>query len=153
MRAGSKRGRIIALASCAALFAGLGGCERTTAWEWSPDHGHGAVVGPGDRPMHPAGTPHADAVDPGVAVFARSGVPGSAEGLAYRRDASIPSRAADALPDRLAWPEASRADLGRTRSVRTSRSADRWVYPDTRRDTRRGHSRRGGPVYPPYRGW
>lgn len=109
---------------------------------WAPSPG---VEGsPGTASLH--SWPEADRraperTDPGVAVFARPGFHAEHAPETARRDGLINARAPDALPDRLAWPEAARPDLRSTRSITTSRTPERWVYPTTQRDQRRRHHR------------
>lgn len=122
----------------AGLLTGCGQSSRAWVWTGSPgDEGTPAGLGPG----LPARAESRAAVDPGVAVFGRSAFLADHAPEDARRDSRISARAADALPDRLAWPEAARPDLRHTRSVTTARNADRWVYPDTHRDApRRRHT-------------
>ncbi|MCC5824219.1 MAG: hypothetical protein LAT64_12590 [Phycisphaerales bacterium] len=146
-----RKSSFAALACAAALIAP--GCGGASAWTWSDPpayHTNDAA------PMHPHRFASEDRVDPGVAVFAQSGFVRDDRPEATRRDDTIAARSPEALPDRLGWPREARPDLRRTRTVRTGRTAETWVYPDARRDTirsRHGVYRHGGPVYPPYRGW
>lgn len=126
-----------------AAMAMLTGCGQTSqVWVWAPSpgvEGSPADVDPQTRPDSDRRTP--DRTDPGVAVFARPGFHAEYRPETARRDALISARAPDALPDRLAWPEAARPDLRSTRSLTTSRTPERWVYPTTRRDhTHRRHT-------------
>ncbi len=120
-----------------ALAGLLSGCGQSSqVWVWtgaSGDEGMPAGLGPSlsTRPEPRA------AIDPGVAVLGRSAFQADHAPEQNRRDIRINARTADALPDRLAWPEAAQPDLRNTRSMTTSRNADRWVYPDSRRDNQR----------------
>lgn len=132
----------------AAVAVGLAGCAGSppTAWTWTQPVPY---TGPAEAGQEPARA----SVDPGVAVFARSGFIAADRPEAARRDSQIAARGSEALPDRLAWPRAARPDLSRTRTVRSSRTAERWVYPERRRDpVGRPHHHHHG-HYPPYRGW
>jgi hypothetical protein len=126
---------------CLTALTLLAGCGQTTqVWVWTP----GAEGTPADAAPNRAAVPNpqaSDRTDPGVAVFGRSGFHADRTPEATRRDGLIVADGRDALPDRLAWPESPRPDLRSTRSVTTSRRAERWVYPDTRRDaSRRRHT-------------
>jgi|GEM_PF-3695936 len=144
-------------AACGVL---LGGCGGPSVWAWSapggPTYQSRAPMGSWqDGPSGPqggsAGSEQAASLrtNEGVLVFSNSAfVADHAEG-SYRRDGVLAARSREALPDRLGWPMEARPDLRRTGSLRTSTQAERWVYPQTRRD----HVHRGYPVYPPHRGW
>lgn len=129
---------------CLAAVALLAGCGQTTqVWMWTGSPGfEGTPAEIGSHPMTPPPARHAAPTDPGVAVFARPGFHAEDTPEAFRRDGQIIARQSEMLPDRLSWPEAARPDLRSTRSVTTSRTPERWVYPDTRRDRvhRRHHT-------------
>lgn len=130
-------------AVCLAGAALLSGCGQTSqVWVWAPSPGVEGSPG-GTAPLSwPDSDAHTfDRTDPGVAVFARPGFHAESTPETARRDALVSARSSDALPGRLAWPEAARPDLRSTRSVTTSRTPERWVYPTTRRDhTHRRHT-------------
>lgn len=125
-----------------ALLGVLGGCGDTGSWHWTAQQAghhdqHAAVGGP------VAAHAHADRVDPGVAVFGRSAFIAENPAEATRRDAMLMARSPDAMPDRLAWPAERRPDLRTRGTITTSITAQRWVYPDDRRDRVYRHDRRG----------
>lgn len=127
---------------CLAAVALLAGCGQSTqVWIWTGSPGfEGTPAETGSLAMPQPHARHAAPTDPGVAVFARPGFHAEDTPEASRRDGQIIARQSEMLPDRLSWPEASRPDLRSTRSVTTSRTPERWVYPDTRRErTQRRH--------------
>lgn len=127
----------------AVLLGGLAGCgqERAQPWVWSP-----APNGTPYSARQPGQTPAVDDHDPSVLVFGTPAFIADERAELTRRDDLMGVRTADALPNRLAWPEPDRPDLDRTRSVRTSTQAERWVYPSGRRDYHYHH-------YSYRRGW
>lgn len=137
--------RSLGLALLGAAVGG-GGCGEAPAWVWDQRVYQGPGGSAGDR--HASMDTPPPRTDPGVVVFARSGFVADERPEASRRDAQFAGRSPEVLPNRLAWPTEARPDLRRTGTVRTSRSAEIWVYPDTRRDT----YRRGYPVYRGYHG-
>jgi hypothetical protein len=122
----------------------LGGCAREAAWDWS-----GAAATPGDAAIA-AAPPDRHArvgpgTDPAVMVFPRSAFRPDERVADARRDGVLGAGGsdADALPGRLAWPREARPDLRYTVTVRTTRSAERWVYPSSTSGRRDAGWRRG----------
>lgn len=115
------------------LAAGLlsTGCaqERAQPWVWAPAQ-HAAPFP--DAPQHRAAV--ADDHDPSVVVFGTPAFIADCQDGHARRDDQMSLRTAEALPNRLAWPEARRPSLNNTRSFRSSTQPERWVYPTERRD-------------------
>lgn len=137
-RAAIQTARLAALA----LLGTLGGCGDTGAWHWTAQQaGHHDQPAAVDGPAVPHG--HADRVDPGVAVFGRSAYIAEAPPEASRRDGVLMARTPDGMPDRLAWPRERRPDLRTRGTITTSTTAQRWVYPDDRRDRVYRHYRYG----------
>lgn len=139
----------LALAS-ATLLPTLIGCEsaerRDTPWVWTEPARTGWQPEPAPMPhadIRQAPSPYAarpvDTHDASIAVFSGTGTGASAG--ATRRDDIMGVRTAEVLPDRLGWPTDDRPSLNHTRTIRSSTSPDRWVYPSTRRDGRRNARR------------
>ncbi|MEM9373682.1 MAG: hypothetical protein AAGA55_08550 [Planctomycetota bacterium] len=100
--------------------------RSTEAWIWTEPERNRIDA---DRQF---ADPYASAMDGSVLVF--SGTPAQQGSTAYRRDDLLGVRTDDALPNRLGWPSAYSPDLRRQRTYRSSTSAERWVFPTTRRD-------------------
>lgn len=152
VKTGTPRATRLGLLAAAGGMVLLAGCAETSVWAWSPasgDTGHPGAQRPAMIAPNDAARGGGEPVGEGVVVFGRSAFVSDDAPEAYRRDGLLAARSPEALPDRLGWPEAPRPDLSRTGSLRTSTQAERWVYPQTRRD----HAHRRYPVYPPYRGW
>jgi hypothetical protein len=135
------------LAACLLL---LGGCGEPGVWAWTAPRGH-AHPGPA-RAADETPPAVARAADAGVLVFPNSAFVADDAPEASRRDGEMAVVSRGVLPDRLAWPREARPDLRRTDSFRASTRAERWVFPETRRDYP-GRRYPVYPVYPPYRGW
>lgn len=135
------------LAACVLL---LGGCGEPGVWAWTGPSGH-AHPAP-SRAADPTSPSGVRATDAGVLVFSNSAFVADDAPEASRRDGDMAVASREALPDRLAWPMEARPDLRRTDSFRASTRAERWVFPETRRDYP-GRRYPVYPVYPPYRGW
>jgi len=135
-------------ALAAAAIAALTGCAtgdrfedrlanydgaRSDAWVWTQPDRYGFQPDSRRESLRVM-----DSHDASIAVFTGfdARVAGSDLG---RRDDLMGVNDTDALPNRLAWPAEQRADLRRYRTYRSSTSAERWVFPSTRRD---GHSGR-----------
>ena len=144
------------LALIALSFSGMVGCasadrsqdrlgdahgDRSGAWIWTqPDR---YAFQPKPERASPRGM---GSHDPSIAVFSAQPT-ALARGDLARRDDLMGVRGDDALPDRLGWPGDDRSDLNRQRTFRSSTTAERWVFPSTRRDAGRGRGHnyfRGG---------
>ncbi|RMH24177.1 MAG: hypothetical protein D6692_13910 [Planctomycetota bacterium] len=103
--------------------------ERAQPWVWVPAQ-HAAPFP--EPPQHRAAV--IDDHDPSVVVFGTPAFIADAKNDHARRDDQMGLHTAEALPNRLGWPEARRPSLNSTRSFRSSTQPERWVYPTERRD-------------------
>lgn len=115
----------IALALGLGLLTGCAAEER--AWHWD--------AGPQETPQAFSRSSRAAiGADPGVMVLGGTAFRADDPPEATRRDAVIGARSGEAVPDRLGWAAEPRPDWRYARSARTSRTPERFVLPDRRRD-------------------
>lgn len=119
------------LSTIASTLVGCTGGEtrRDTPWVWTEPSRTAWQPEPAERNSF---YNEPDTHNASIAVFSHSA---SITGTEFaRRDNIMGVRSVDALPDRLGWPREKRPSLNQTRTIRTSISAEQWIYPSQRRD-------------------